>query len=111
MVLFVPRLRLAAVSACGGLTALSQRPLRRRHSCPWVGSRSLLVSLHPQLQCALHAVSIPESDGFTLHGLCRVTTQACATQGAGLEAIKEQGTWTSTAMHAYVPKLASCMAP
>ena len=67
--------------------------------------------LTPHLRDALHTAGIPKADRFTLHGLHRGAAQACAALGAGLDAIKEQGTWSFSAEHTYMPKLASCVAP
>ena len=67
--------------------------------------------LMPQLWDALHVVVVPEVDAFTLHSLHQCTTQACAARGACLDAIKDQGTCSSSTMHAHVPKLASCVVP
>ena len=65
----------------------------------------------PQLRATLYAAGVPGVDGFTLHGLRRGAAQACTAPGACIWAIKEQGTWTSSAVHTYVPRLASCVAP
>ena len=54
---------------------------------------------------------IPEAGHFTLHGLSQGASQVCAAKGAGLNAIKEQGTWTSSAVHTYVPRQASYVVP
>ena len=70
-----------------------------------------LYELTPQLWDPLHAAGIIEASGFTLHGLRRGAAQAWAARGFGHDSIKEQGMWTSTAVQAYVARLAFCMAP
>lgn len=101
--------RLTAVPClgmAGGPSSLSQRP----RSPSLRGLPLTPCELMAQLQDALHAAGVPEMDGFTLHGLRRGAAQACMAQGASLDAIKEQGTQTSSARHTYVPRLASCVA-
>ena len=41
---------------------------------------------------------------LTLHGMRRRAAQACIRQGASIQAVKDLGTWLSSAVYSYVPK-------
>ena len=56
------------------------------------------------LRLALAATGVPNADGYSLHSLRRGGAQACAAHGSSLAEIMQLGSWTSNAVHAYVPK-------
>lgn len=56
------------------------------------------------LRLALEATGSPAAGAYTLHSLRRGGAQACAAAGRTTEEIMKLGTWTSTAVHAYVPR-------
>ena len=64
----------------------------------------LASTLVAALRLALGHAGVPNADAFSLHSLRRGGAQACAASGSSLRRIKELGAWSSSAVHAYVPR-------
>ena len=69
------------------------------------------ASVSAVIQLALLRSGHPSPGSFTLHSLRRGGAQACARLGVRLADIQELGTWTSQAVHSYVPRNAVLTAP
>ena len=70
------------------------------------------------LRLALAAAGVPNHNDYTLHSMRQGGAQACAASGDSLQDIMELGSWSSKAVHTYVPRdqvrtgprtLANCM--
>ena len=64
------------------------------------------AALMAVLRWALQRVGVQSPHAYTLHSLRRGGAQACAAAGATLDHVKTLGSWTSTAVHTYVPRSA-----
>ena len=58
------------------------------------------------LRLALAHAGAPVPEAYTLHSLRRGGAQACVGAGASLDHVKALGSWSSDAVHAYVPRAA-----
>ena len=61
-------------------------------------------ALRNMLRLALSAVGHPVPGAITLHSLRRGEAQPCAKTGASLQAIKELGSWSSSAVFSNIPR-------
>ena len=62
------------------------------------------ASVSAVIQLALQRAGHLDTRSYTLHSLRRGGAQACAQLGVCLADIQELGTWTSGAVHSYVPR-------
>lgn len=68
------------------------------------GAPLLPAALLGALKMALAATGVTNPAAYTLHSLRRGGAQACAQAGGSLKDIMEMGSWTSSAVHTYVPR-------